>query len=185
LLAEHEEAKVALLVVAPAATISDHEFSRSCALISTIAGRGWPPRWYFQTIAESRTRELRAVQCGVPGQQRSIQPAFRQAGHLTWPASTRNGEAITIWSRKQQHCSGMRRWIEVTIDPHEIPTKSFARQWKNRGVKAVAAALKVSSALVYKWCEAPAEKEDPEQAGAKNPLDRGPRDVTVLPKISA
>src|SRR5450755_430612 len=40
------------------------------------------------------------------------------------------------------------------------------------GVKSVAAALKVSSALVYKWCEAPAEKEDPEQSGAKNPLDR-------------
>jgi hypothetical protein len=40
------------------------------------------------------------------------------------------------------------------------------------GVKSVAAALKVSSALVYKWCEAPAEKEDPDQSGAKNPLDR-------------
>ncbi len=40
------------------------------------------------------------------------------------------------------------------------------------GVKAVAAVLKVSPALVYKWCEAPAEKEDPEQSGAKNPLDR-------------
>ena len=40
------------------------------------------------------------------------------------------------------------------------------------GVKAVAAALKVSSALVYKWCEAPADQEDPEQSGAKNPLDR-------------
>jgi hypothetical protein len=40
------------------------------------------------------------------------------------------------------------------------------------GVKAVAAALKVSSALVYKWCEPPAEREDPDQSGAKNPLDR-------------
>src|SRR5476651_1637741 len=40
------------------------------------------------------------------------------------------------------------------------------------GVKTVAAALKVSSALVYKWCEPPAEKEDPDQSGAKNPLDR-------------
>ena len=40
------------------------------------------------------------------------------------------------------------------------------------GVKAVAAALKVSPALVYKWCEPPAEKDDPEQSGAKNPLDR-------------
>ena len=40
------------------------------------------------------------------------------------------------------------------------------------GVKAVAAALKVSPALAYKWCEPPAEKEDPDQSGAKNPLDR-------------
>ena len=40
------------------------------------------------------------------------------------------------------------------------------------GVKAVAAALKVSPALVYKWSEPPAEHADPEQSGAKNPLDR-------------
>jgi len=40
------------------------------------------------------------------------------------------------------------------------------------GVKAVAAALKVSPALVYKWCEPPAEGADPDQSGAKNPLDR-------------
>jgi hypothetical protein len=40
------------------------------------------------------------------------------------------------------------------------------------GVKAVAAALKVSAALVYKWCEPPADSEDPDQSGAKNPLDR-------------
>jgi|SRR5688572_5175363 len=40
------------------------------------------------------------------------------------------------------------------------------------GVKAVAAALKVSPALVYKWCEPPAEADDPDQSGAKNPLDR-------------
>ena len=40
------------------------------------------------------------------------------------------------------------------------------------GVKAVAGALKVSPALVYKWCEPPAESADPEQSGAKNPLDR-------------
>jgi hypothetical protein len=41
-----------------------------------------------------------------------------------------------------------------------------------QGVKAVAAALKVSPALVYKWCEPPAEHDDPDQSGAKNPLDR-------------
>ncbi len=41
-----------------------------------------------------------------------------------------------------------------------------------QGVKAVAAALKVSPALLYKWCEPPAEQDDPDQSGAKNPLDR-------------
>lgn len=40
------------------------------------------------------------------------------------------------------------------------------------GVKAVAGALKVSPALVYKWCEPPADETEPEQSGAKNPLDR-------------
>jgi hypothetical protein len=49
------------------------------------------------------------------------------------------------------------------------------------GVKAVAAALKVSPALVYKWCEPPAESGDPEQSGAKNPLDRV-REMYLLTK---
>lgn len=40
------------------------------------------------------------------------------------------------------------------------------------GVKAVAAALKLSPALVYKWCEPTADDGDSEQSGAKNPLDR-------------
>jgi hypothetical protein len=39
------------------------------------------------------------------------------------------------------------------------------------GVKAVAAALKVSPALLYKWCE-PASADDPDQSGTRNPLDR-------------
>jgi hypothetical protein len=49
------------------------------------------------------------------------------------------------------------------------------------GVKAVAAALKVSPALVYKWCEPPADENDPDQSGAKNPLDRL-RDIYLLTK---
>jgi hypothetical protein len=40
------------------------------------------------------------------------------------------------------------------------------------GVKAVAAALRVSAALVYKWCEPPEGADDPDASGAKNPLDR-------------
>ena len=49
------------------------------------------------------------------------------------------------------------------------------------GVKAVAAALKVSPALVYKWCEQPADTEDPDQSGAKNPIDRV-REMYLLTK---
>jgi hypothetical protein len=49
------------------------------------------------------------------------------------------------------------------------------------GVKAVAGALKVSPALVYKWCEPPADSEDPDQSGAKNPLDRV-REMYLLTK---
>ena len=51
---------------------------------------------------------------------------------------------------------------------HEVIRKAVG----DLGVKAVAAALKVSPALVYKWCEPSADGEDPEQSGTKNPLDR-------------
>lgn len=49
------------------------------------------------------------------------------------------------------------------------------------GVKSVAAALKVSPALVYKWCEPPANEQDPDQSGTRNPLDRV-RDIYELTK---
>ena len=39
------------------------------------------------------------------------------------------------------------------------------------GVKALAAQLKLSPALVYKWCQE-STKEDPDASGARNPLDR-------------
>lgn len=39
------------------------------------------------------------------------------------------------------------------------------------GVKAVAARLNVSAALVYKWCQE-APSDDPTASGARNPLDR-------------
>ena len=39
------------------------------------------------------------------------------------------------------------------------------------GVKALAARLNLSTALVYKWCQESA-KEDPSGSGARNPLDR-------------
>lgn len=40
------------------------------------------------------------------------------------------------------------------------------------GVKAVAARLRVSAALVYKWCQEPPTNDDPISSGARNPLDR-------------
>jgi hypothetical protein len=52
---------------------------------------------------------------------------------------------------------------------------------EDQGVKAVAAALRVSSALVYKWCEPAAEQDDPDASGAKNPLDRV-REMYLLTK---
>lgn len=45
-----------------------------------------------------------------------------------------------------------------------------------RGVKAVAAELKVSTSLVYKWCQ---EKESESGSGVENPLDRIRRVVEV------
>lgn len=39
------------------------------------------------------------------------------------------------------------------------------------GVKALAAELKLSPALVYKWCQ-PWDADDPDSSGARNPLDR-------------
>ncbi len=40
------------------------------------------------------------------------------------------------------------------------------------GVKALAAKLNLSTALVYKWCQEPPTDEDPGASGARNPLDR-------------
>jgi len=39
------------------------------------------------------------------------------------------------------------------------------------GVKALAAALKLSPALIYKWCQA-YDPDDADSSGARNPLDR-------------
>ena len=39
------------------------------------------------------------------------------------------------------------------------------------GVKALAAKLRLSPALIYKWCQE-ADPQDPDASGARNPLDR-------------
>jgi hypothetical protein len=41
----------------------------------------------------------------------------------------------------------------------------------NIGVKALAAELRLSPALIYKWCQE-WDPEDPDASGARNPLDR-------------
>lgn len=53
------------------------------------------------------------------------------------------------------------------------------------GVKAVAARLKLSSALVYKWCQEPRSRVSPTNSGALNPLDRLKTilDVTDDPRL--
>lgn len=48
------------------------------------------------------------------------------------------------------------------------------------GAKAVAAELRVSPALIYKWCEE-ARSDDPDASGTRNPLDRL-RDIVRLTK---
>lgn len=46
------------------------------------------------------------------------------------------------------------------------------------GVKALASELKLSPALIYKWCQE-ADADDPDMSGARNPLDRL-RDIIEL-----
>ncbi len=46
------------------------------------------------------------------------------------------------------------------------------------GVKALAAELRLSPALIYKWCEE-ADPKDPDASGTRNPLDRL-RDIVRL-----
>jgi len=53
------------------------------------------------------------------------------------------------------------------VDTHDVLKQAIDRI----GVKAVAAELRVSPALVYKWCEE-ARADDPEASGTSNPLDR-------------
>jgi len=40
------------------------------------------------------------------------------------------------------------------------------------GAKRVAADLKVSNSLVYKWCQEPPDELEDERSGTRNPLDR-------------
>src|SRR5450432_360031 len=75
----------------------------------------------------------------------------------------------------------MGNW-QLAIESTSMKSYEVIRQAVDEpGVKVVAAALKVSPALVYKWCEPPADEADPDQSGAKNPLDRV-REMYLLTK---
>ena len=53
------------------------------------------------------------------------------------------------------------------MESHEVLKEAAEKV----GVKALAAELRLSPALVYKWCEE-SESDDPDASGARNPLDR-------------
>ena len=53
------------------------------------------------------------------------------------------------------------------MESHEVLREAAEKV----GVKALAAELRLSPALVYKWCEE-SESDDPDASGARNPLDR-------------
>jgi hypothetical protein len=55
--------------------------------------------------------------------------------------------------------------------PVERSDEVLKRAANTIGVKALAAELKLSPALVYKWCQ-PWDPDDPDSSGARNPLDR-------------
>jgi len=40
------------------------------------------------------------------------------------------------------------------------------------GAKVVASRMRLSPALVYKWCQRPADEDCPDASGSRNPLDR-------------
>lgn len=54
------------------------------------------------------------------------------------------------------------------MESHEVLRTAVDRI----GAKKAAAVLRVSSSLVYKWCEAPAEPGAAGPSGSRNPLDR-------------
>jgi hypothetical protein len=53
------------------------------------------------------------------------------------------------------------------MQSHEVLRKAA----EGVGVKALAAELRLSPALIYKWCQE-SDPDDPDKSGARNPLDR-------------
>lgn len=54
------------------------------------------------------------------------------------------------------------------MESHEV----LRRAVEKIGAKKVAHAMRVSTSLVYKWCEPPREDVSDEASGTRNPLDR-------------
>lgn len=66
-------------------------------------------------------------------------------------------------------------WARQASARYNLAMKSYEvirNAVEEQGVKAIAAGLKVSSALVYKWCEPATDDSDINQSGTRNPLDR-------------
>lgn len=61
--------------------------------------------------------------------------------------------------------------VEFQEGPDVHSWEALRNATERVGVKAVAAKLKVSTALVYKWCQEP-QLPDAGGSGARNPLDR-------------
>jgi hypothetical protein len=73
---------------------------------------------------------------------------------------------------------GVDRMVRTVQRPAKRKTGCSVKSWEvlreaadRIGVKALAARLNLSTALVYKWCQEPA-RDDPGGSGARNPLDR-------------
>ena len=64
-------------------------------------------------------------------------------------------------------CAGGVEILELEMRSYEI----LKRAADGIGVKALAAELRLSPALVYKWCQE-WDPDDPDASGARNPLDR-------------
>src|SRR5262249_36655067 len=113
-------------------------------------------------------------------------------GARNWPEVPSNGSwsgsrplirlparpAIIIIRNRQSrdvfHKRLMPHCLETAMQSHEVLREAAEKV----GVKALAAELKLSPALIYKWCEE-ADPTDPDASGARNPLDRV-RDIVRL-----
>ncbi len=98
--------------------------------------------------------------------QMSRGPATVDAGG----PNSENGTLVRSQPSSPRRFRSRRRPTKCEVFP--VKSWELLKEATERiGVKAVAARLNLSTALVYKWCQEPAS-EDPDASGARNPLDR-------------